>query len=47
MDINELMQTIIKLLPNALFDEGLDGELIIITGVTQGPDGQIIQMEVN
>lgn len=47
MKMNDLMVKVLEILPNALFDESVDGELIIATGFSVDKfDNLIDVMEV-
>lgn len=47
MTTNELIQAVLDIMPDALFDEGDDGEVIINTGYRSigDPDTQLISVE--
>jgi hypothetical protein len=45
MTMNELMETILKVLPNAVFGEEDNGEILIATGLVEGKDGTLTDLD--
>jgi len=43
--MNELMQKVLEVLPSAMFEEGVEGEVIITTGMTEDSEGNLVEME--
>jgi len=47
MTMNELMKKVLEILPSAMFEEGVEGEVIITTGMTENSEGDLVDMEDN
>jgi hypothetical protein len=46
MTMNELMETILKVLPNAVFgQEQANGEILIATGLVENKDGTLTDLD--
>jgi hypothetical protein len=45
MTMNELMETILKVLPNAVFGEEANGEILIATGLVESKDGTLKDLD--
>jgi hypothetical protein len=45
MTMNELMEQIITILPNAVFGEEDNGEILIATGLVEGKDGNLAELD--
>jgi hypothetical protein len=45
MTMNELMETILKVLPNAVFGEESNGEILIATGLVENKNGTLTDLD--
>ena len=45
MTMNELIETILKVLPNAVFGEEANGEILIATGSVENKDGTLADLD--
>lgn len=45
MKMDELMQKVLEILPNAVFEEEIDGEVTISTRMTQDSKGDLVDIE--
>jgi hypothetical protein len=45
MTMNELMAQILAILPNAIFGEESNGEILIATGFVETPDGNLVGID--
>jgi hypothetical protein len=46
MKMSELMETILKILPNAVFgEEQANGEILIATGLVENKDGTLTDLD--
>jgi hypothetical protein len=46
MKMDELMDQILQILPNAVFgEESATGEIVIATGLTENPAGELVDFE--
>ena len=43
--MDELMEYILRELPNAVFGEGDNGEILISTGLVEGTDGNLVELD--
>ena len=43
--MNELMSKILEILPNAVFGEESNGELLIATGFVEAKDGTLVELD--
>ena len=45
MTMDELMGQILAILPDAVFGEGIYGEILISTGLVEGEDGNLVELD--
>jgi hypothetical protein len=45
MTMDELMGQILAILPDAVFGEGIYGEILISTGFVEGEDGNLAELD--
>lgn len=43
--MNELMEQILAILPNAVFGEEDNGEILIATGFVEGKNGSLVELD--
>ena len=45
MTMNQLMEQILAILPNAVFGEEANGEILIATGLVENKDGNLTDLD--
>lgn len=45
MKMNELMEQILAILPNAVFGEEDNGEILIATGLVESKSGKLVELD--